>query len=117
MAIIHEAQIASLPKIDTPDNPMHRGDRSVRTMFDFRHILESLLDSERAVALVKVHPKSRPRHARTGCVAGLDISKFWRFRASDFNGRSQGGEHTAIDYQLEQRYSVLNHSCPQQRRR
>jgi hypothetical protein len=86
-------------------------------MFDSRHILEPLLDSEQAAALVKVHPKSRPRHTRTGGVAGLDISKFWRFRASDFNGRSQGGEHTAIDSQLEQRYSVLNHSCPQQRRR
>ena len=69
-------------------------------MFDSRHILEPLLDSEQAAALVKVHPKSRLGHTRTGCVAGLDISKFWRFRASDFNGRSQGWEHTAIDYQL-----------------
>jgi hypothetical protein len=86
-------------------------------MFDSRHLLEPLLEAEQAAALVKVHPKSRLGHTRTGCVAGLDISKFWRFRASDFNGRSQGGEHTAIDYQLEQRYSVLNHSCPQQRRR
>ena len=86
-------------------------------MFDSRHVLESLLDSVRAAALVNVHPKSRPRHARTGCVAGLDISKFWRFRASDFNGRSQDAEQTAIDSQPEQRYSVLNHSCPQQRRR
>jgi hypothetical protein len=40
-------------------------------MFDSRHVLEPLLDSEQAAALVKVHPKSRPRHARTGCVAGL----------------------------------------------
>ena len=86
-------------------------------MFDSRHILETLLDSEQAAALVKVHPKSRPRHARTGCVAGLDISKFWRFRASDFDGRSQDAEQTAIDSQPEQRYSVLNHSCPQQKRR
>jgi hypothetical protein len=25
LAIVHEAQIASLRNIDTPDNPMHRG--------------------------------------------------------------------------------------------
>jgi len=86
-------------------------------MFDSRHVLESLRDNEQAAALVKVHPKSRPRHARTGCVAGLGISKFWNFRASDLDGRSQDAEQTAIDSQPEQRYSVLNHSCPQQRRR
>jgi hypothetical protein len=86
-------------------------------MFDSRQVLEPLLDSEHAAALVKVHPKSRTRHARIGLVAALRGGKFWQFRAADFDGRSQGGEHTAIDYQLEQRYSVLNHSCPQQRRR
>ena len=82
-------------------------------MFDFRHVLESLLDSERAAALVKVHPK----HLLTGFVACLRGGKFWRFRASDFDGRSQDAEQIAIDSQPEQRYSVLNHSCPQQRRR
>ena len=86
-------------------------------MFDSRHVLESVLDGEQAVALVKVHPKSRPRHARTVCIAGLGACNFWRFRASEFDGRSQDGEQTAIDSQPEQRYSVLNHSCPQQRRR
>jgi hypothetical protein len=86
-------------------------------MFDSRHAFQLLLNSEQATALVKVHPKSRTRHARIGLVAALRGGKFWQFRAADFDGRSQGGEHTAIDYQLEQRYSVLNHSCPQQRRR
>ena len=86
-------------------------------MFDSRHVLESLLDSERAAALVNVHPKSRPRHARTGFLAGLWVGKLWRFRTSHFDGWPQDAEHTAIDSQLEQRYSVLNHSCPQQRRR
>ena len=85
-------------------------------MFDSRHVLESLLDNEQAAALVKVHPKSRPRHARTGLVAGVR-GKFWRFRTSGFDCWLQSAEYTAIDYQLEQRYSVLNHSCPQQRRR
>jgi hypothetical protein len=86
-------------------------------MFDSRHILETLLDSEQAAALVKVYPKAPPRYARTGLVAGLRGGKFCRFRASDFDGRSQDAEQTAIDSQPEQRYSVLNHSCPQQRRR
>jgi hypothetical protein len=86
-------------------------------MFDSRHAFQLLLNSEQAAVRAEVHSNSRPRHARAGCIAGLDISEFWRFRASGFDGRLQSAEHTAIDYQLEQRYSVLNHSCPQQRRR
>jgi hypothetical protein len=86
-------------------------------MFDYCHAFQLLLNSEQAAARAEVHSKSRPRHARTGRIAGLGISKLWRFRASDFDGRSQDAEQTAIDSQLEQRYSVLNHSCPQQRRR
>jgi hypothetical protein len=53
-------------------------------------------------ALVKVYPKAPPRYARTGLVAGLRGGKFWRFRISHFDGRSQDAEHTAIDYQTEQ---------------
>ena len=68
-------------------------------MFDSRHAFQLLLNSEQATALVKVHPKHLQSYARTGFVAGLDISKFWRFRASDFNGRSQDAEQTAIDSQ------------------
>jgi hypothetical protein len=64
-----------------------------------------------------VHPKHLQSYARTGFVAGLRVGKLWRFRTSHFDGWSQDAEHTAIDSQLEQRYSVLNHSCPQQRRR
>lgn len=86
-------------------------------MFDSRHILEHLLDSEQAAALVKVHPKALQRYARNGLVAGLRVGKLWRFRASDLDGRSQDAKQTAIDSQLEQRYSILNHSCPQQSRR
>jgi hypothetical protein len=50
-------------------------------------------------------------------VAGLRVGNFWRFRASDLDGRLQDGVHTAIDSQTEERYPVLNHSCPQQKRR
>jgi hypothetical protein len=86
-------------------------------MFDSRHILEHLLNSEQAAAFMNVHPRVLQRYARNDLVAGLRVGKLWRSRASDFDGRSQDGEHTAIDSQPEQRYSVLNHSCPQQRRR
>jgi hypothetical protein len=82
-------------------------------MFDSRHAFQLLLNSEQAAALVKVHPK----HLLTGFVACLRGGKFWRFRASHFDGWSQDAERAAIDSQLEQRYSVLNHSCPQQSRR
>jgi excisionase family DNA binding protein len=86
-------------------------------MFDSPHILEPLLDSEQAAALVKVHPKKLQRYARNGLVAGLRVGNLWRFRASDLEGGLQDAAHTAIDSQTEQRYPVLNHSCPQQKRR
>lgn len=86
-------------------------------MFDSRNILEPLLDSDPAAPLVKVHPKTLQRYARNGLVAGLRVGNFWRFRASDLDGRLQDGVHTAIDSQTEERYPVLNHSCPQQKRR
>ena len=78
---------------------------------------EPLLDSEQAAALVKVHPKTLQRYARTGLVRGYRIGKLWRFRASDLDGLSTDSEQTALDSHTEQRYSVLNHSCPQPTRR
>ena len=86
-------------------------------MFDSRHIHEPLLNSEQAAAPVKVHPKTLLRYARNGLAAGLRVGNLRRFRASDFDGRAQDAAHTAIDSQTEQRYPVLNHSCPQQKRR
>ena len=52
-------------------------------MSDFPHVLENLLDSEQAAAVVKVHPKTLQRYARNGIVSGLRVGKLWRFRASD----------------------------------
>ena len=86
-------------------------------MFDSVHVFEPLLDSVQAAALVKVHPKTLQRYARAGLVAGLRVGKLWRFRASDLDGRTQTEAHAALDSQTEQRYPVLNHSCPQQKRR
>ncbi len=50
-------------------------------MFDSRHLLEHLLESERAATLVKVHPKALLRYARTGLVASLRGGKQWNFQA------------------------------------
>ena len=86
-------------------------------MFDFPHEFEPLLNSEQAAALLKVHPKTLQRYARNGLVAGLRLGKLWRFRASDLNGQQLGSEQPEIDSEAEQRYSVLNHSCPQPDRR
>jgi hypothetical protein len=86
-------------------------------MFDSVHVFEPLLDSVQAAALVKVHPKTLQRYARAGLVAGLRVGKLWRFRASDLYGRTQAAAHTTLDSQTEQRYPVLNHSCPQPSRR
>jgi excisionase family DNA binding protein len=84
-------------------------------MFDSPYAFEPLLNSEQAAALVKVHPKTLQRYARNGLVAGLRVGKLWRFRASDLNGRTLVAELGEIDSEAEQRYPVLNHSCPQPR--
>ena len=52
-------------------------------MFDSRHVLEPLLDSEQAAALVKVHPKAVPKNASNGFVVGLRVGKLRRFWTSD----------------------------------
>jgi hypothetical protein len=72
-------------------------------MFDSPHVLEPLLNSEQAAALVKVHPKTLQRYARNGIVAGLRLGKLWRFprlgpprsitgRGADCNRLSSGTE-------------------------
>lgn len=92
-------------------------------MFDSPRSSESFepfLNSEQAAALVKVHPKTLQRLARNGCITGYRIGKLWRFRASDLDGWSKDSEQIAmeaIDSHPGQRYSVLNHSCPQTTRR
>jgi excisionase family DNA binding protein len=52
-------------------------------MSDFPQNFEPLLDSEQAAALVRIHPKTLQRYARSGLVSGLRVGKLWRFRASD----------------------------------
>lgn len=88
-------------------------------MFDFSRAYEPLLDSEQAAAIVKIHPKTLQRYARTGLVVGLRVGKLWRFRASDLDEWSHGpeSEQVTVDSDSKPRYSDSNHSCPQPDRR
>jgi hypothetical protein len=52
-------------------------------MFDSGQVLEHLLDSEHAEALVKVPRKALPQYARNGLAAGLQAGELLRFRAFD----------------------------------
>ncbi len=44
---------------------------------------ERLLDTDEAAALLNIHPKTLQKMARHGNIAGVQIGKLWRFRASD----------------------------------
>lgn len=46
---------------------------------------EQLLDSDEAAALLKIHPKTLQKMARNGEIAGVQIGKLWRFRATVLN--------------------------------
>ena len=46
---------------------------------------ERLLDSLEAAALLRIHPKTLQRMARNGEIAGIQIGRLWRFRASVLN--------------------------------
>ena len=46
---------------------------------------EQLLDSDEAAALLKIHPKTLQKMARSGEITGVQIGKLWRFRASVLN--------------------------------
>ncbi len=86
-------------------------------MFDSSYSFEPLLNSEQAAALVRVHPKTLQRLARSGLVIGYRIGKQWRFRASDLDEWTKNVDPKELDVAAPQRYSVFNHSCPQPNRR
>ena len=46
---------------------------------------EQLLDSDEAAALLKLHPKTLQKMARNGEIAGVQVGRLWRFRASVLN--------------------------------
>jgi len=88
-------------------------------MVDFPHSLESFepfLDSEQAAALVRIHPKTLQRLARTGRVHGYRIGKLWRFRASDLASRSEEAGQTTGSSAMPMS-TAPNCSCPQPSKR
>jgi excisionase family DNA binding protein len=44
--------------------------------------IEPLLDSQKAAALLDVHPRTLQRMVQRGQIAGVQVGKLWRFRAS-----------------------------------
>jgi excisionase family DNA binding protein len=46
---------------------------------------EPLLDTSEAAALLKIHPKTLQKLARSGEIQGFQVGKLWRFRASALN--------------------------------
>jgi len=44
---------------------------------------EPLLDSDEAARLLRIHPKTLQRMARSRQIHGIQVGKLWRFRASD----------------------------------
>lgn len=43
---------------------------------------EPLIDSEKAAAIIGIHPKTLQRMARSGEIKAVHVGKLWRFRAS-----------------------------------
>jgi excisionase family DNA binding protein len=46
---------------------------------------EALLDTQRAAALLGIHPKTLQKLARAGAVPSHRIGDLWRFRASELD--------------------------------
>jgi excisionase family DNA binding protein len=68
-----------------PGKPTHSELHPVPTCPIGGTVLEPLLDSEEAAALLKIHPKTLQKLARAGTVDAIRIGKLWRFRASALN--------------------------------
>jgi excisionase family DNA binding protein len=60
-------------------------DTEIQNRADAAAHFEPLLDSVEAASLLRIHPKTLQRLARNGEIAGVQIGKLWRFRASVLN--------------------------------
>jgi excisionase family DNA binding protein len=60
-------------------------DTEIQNRVDAAAHFEPLLDSVEAASLLRIHPKTLQRLARNGEIAGVQIGKLWRFRASVLN--------------------------------
>jgi len=54
-----------------------------RSSPDSTSVFEPLFDSVEAAQLVRIHPKTVVRMARSGQINGIRFGKLWRFRLSD----------------------------------
>lgn len=64
------------------DTSLEHGKRVSADRYQERPAFERLLDSEEAASLLRIHPKTLQRMARSGAIHGVQIGKLWRFRAS-----------------------------------
>ena len=62
---------------------------SIRTTSVSQHF-EPLLDTTEAAALLKIHPKTLQKLARSGEIQGFQVGKLWRFRVSALNQWLEG---------------------------
>jgi excisionase family DNA binding protein len=74
-------------------------------MSDPKFSFEPLLDSDQAAAILRIHPKTLQRLARSGRVTGYRIGNLWRFHASDLQA-SMIGANTVLDSNTVQQYSL-----------
>lgn len=70
------------PNVNHNGNHGHFETRQTRSSTVQDDGFEPLLDSEEAAALLKIHPKTLQKLARSGEVAAIQIGKLWRFRTS-----------------------------------
>jgi len=59
--------------------------KPVNSEFTSIESFEPLLDSDEAAALLRIHPKTLQKMARTGEIAGIQVGKLWRFRGSQLD--------------------------------
>lgn len=74
-------------------------------MSEFKPISEPFLNSDRAAAILRIHPKTLQRPARCGRVTGYRVGKLWRFHSSDFEGRHDSFSST-LDSDTAERYAL-----------
>lgn len=67
------------------DTSLEHGKRVPADRYQDRPDFERLLDSEEAASLLRIHPKTLQRMARSGEIKGVQIGKLWRFRASQLD--------------------------------
>ncbi len=71
--------IRPLP-VSLPQKPRDIPSKSVLSE---NFIPEPLLDTVEAASIMKIHPKTLQKLARSGVIRGIHIGKLWRFRASE----------------------------------